>query len=402
MKKGIGIMKCPNCGNELLSGAKFCLFCGHKVDTYDSGKKLFCNNCGTEIEEGADFCSVCGKRVSSSEGKIGSRSHCMNCGAEIPENETLCDHCKMTLNKGGTGNRKNELNMKAILIIALIVAFAAAGLVGYIIYSSARSGDDSASGTPVPTAMPTATVTVPPTEAPQPTENMNTQLVTYYVVNCRENISLRQSPSNTATVLKTIPLGQPVSYVEPAQNGFAKVIYNGTTGYALQSYLSISPPDMGAAVNIPPDNNRPPEKPASSGVVSYPSYSTYSDSDYNFSCSYPSHFRVYNEKNNFMRYTLSAPDDTATLKICATSNSSWLSVSTVAGNFKSSYPGSTDYENSGADWCAVRTYKNGWYHYGYFKLTNNMIRGFEFHFNSNYFDIYDRYINDIYNSFKFY
>lgn len=39
--------------------------------------------------------------------------------------------------------------------------------------------------------------------------------------------------------------------------------------------------------------------------------------------------------------------------------------------------------------------------YNCFKLTNNMIRGFEFRFNSNYFDIYDRYINDIYNSLRF-
>ena len=60
----------------------------------------------------------------------------------------------------------------------------------------------------------------------------------YYVVNCNESITLRTSPSTSASEICQIPLGAAVSYVEGAGNGFYKVVYNGNTGYALASYLS--------------------------------------------------------------------------------------------------------------------------------------------------------------------
>lgn len=61
---------------------------------------------------------------------------------------------------------------------------------------------------------------------------------TMYVVNCNSWISLRKSPSTSATRLKEIPLGASCSFIEEASNGFYKVIYNGTTGYALAQYLT--------------------------------------------------------------------------------------------------------------------------------------------------------------------
>ena len=64
---------------------------------------------------------------------------------------------------------------------------------------------------------------------------------TYYVVNCNQSITLRTSPSTSASEICQIPLGAAVSFVETAKNGFYKVIYNGTTGYALASYLSETP-----------------------------------------------------------------------------------------------------------------------------------------------------------------
>ena len=62
---------------------------------------------------------------------------------------------------------------------------------------------------------------------------------TYYVVNCKQSITLRTSPSTSASEICQIPLGSAVSYIETAQNGFYKIIYNGSTGYGLASYLSI-------------------------------------------------------------------------------------------------------------------------------------------------------------------
>ena len=61
---------------------------------------------------------------------------------------------------------------------------------------------------------------------------------TYYVVNCRQSITLRTSPSTSAGEICQIPLGSAVSYLGSAENGFYKIIYNGSTGYGLASYLS--------------------------------------------------------------------------------------------------------------------------------------------------------------------
>ena len=72
----------------------------------------------------------------------------------------------------------------------------------------------------------------------------NTQvLTTLYVVNCNESITLRTADSTSAKEIRQIPLGAAVSFMENASNGFYKVSYNGSTGYALASYLSVDPYD---------------------------------------------------------------------------------------------------------------------------------------------------------------
>ena len=76
------------------------------------------------------------------------------------------------------------------------------------------------------------------TEVPQIKE---TEYVTYYVVNCKSNITLRETPSTKAASLCKIPLGASVSYIGAAENGFYKITYMGKTGYALASYLSQDP-----------------------------------------------------------------------------------------------------------------------------------------------------------------
>ena len=66
-------------------------------------------------------------------------------------------------------------------------------------------------------------------------------LTTLYVVNCNESITLRVSDSTNSKEIKQIPLGAAVSFMENAANGFYKVSYNGSIGYALASYLSVDP-----------------------------------------------------------------------------------------------------------------------------------------------------------------
>ena len=68
-------------------------------------------------------------------------------------------------------------------------------------------------------------------------------LTTLYVVNCNESITLRVSDSTNAKEIRQIPLGAAVSFMENAANGFYKISYNGSIGYALASYLSVDPYD---------------------------------------------------------------------------------------------------------------------------------------------------------------
>lgn len=53
-------MNCRFCGEELVDGANFCMFCGKKVG-------LICPECGTELMSIAKFCYKCGTPVGSYE-----------------------------------------------------------------------------------------------------------------------------------------------------------------------------------------------------------------------------------------------------------------------------------------------------------------------------------------------
>ena len=79
------------------------------------------------------------------------------------------------------------------------------------------------------------------TQAAEPATAMTQVLTTLYVVNCNESITLRTSDSTSAKEIRQIPLGAAVSFMENAANSFYKVSYNGSTGYALASYLSVDP-----------------------------------------------------------------------------------------------------------------------------------------------------------------
>lgn len=61
---------------------------------------------------------------------------------------------------------------------------------------------------------------------------------TYYVVNCKKSITLRSSPTLSASAITQIPLGASVKFIEVSNNGFYKIAYKNQIGYSLQNYLS--------------------------------------------------------------------------------------------------------------------------------------------------------------------
>lgn len=72
-------------------------------------------------------------------------------------------------------------------------------------------------------------------------------VATYFVVNCRESITLRAEPSVYSRELAQIPLGQAVGFIENVNADFCKINYDGIVGYALREYLS---PDKNSSAHF--------------------------------------------------------------------------------------------------------------------------------------------------------
>ncbi len=58
-------MKCPKCGTEQAADAKFCGYCGEKIEPLTQNKDIlmYCKYCGSSLKKGAAFCTSCGKQI---------------------------------------------------------------------------------------------------------------------------------------------------------------------------------------------------------------------------------------------------------------------------------------------------------------------------------------------------
>lgn len=152
-------------------------------------------------------------------------------------------------------NRNNQTsNNTAVIIVIFVTTIVLVFLVAVLMFlmldrkktvngqavSSENSTEKTEEVTEEITEVPSNTVAIQePVSIPSDSQVADdTVKYTMYVVNCNNWISLRKLPSTSATRLKEIPLGASCSFIEEASNGFYKVIYNGTTGYALAQYLT--------------------------------------------------------------------------------------------------------------------------------------------------------------------
>ena len=76
------MIKCPSCGNQLPSNAKFCLECGSKIVSLNDSE-MICPACGQKTPKGK-FCMECGEMLVKK---------CSNCGSEIPAGGKFCLEC---------------------------------------------------------------------------------------------------------------------------------------------------------------------------------------------------------------------------------------------------------------------------------------------------------------------
>ena len=272
---------------------------------------------------------------------------CKYCGQELAGDELFCGNCGTRIDRAEsetlardypkTAKQKNY-TMIAVIIASVAVLFAACAGIGYIFIHDNKNNDEQILAAAVSTS-PAAT----------------------------------QSPQVSPT--PTIPPTPNVVYVTPEPT--PQIIY------------------------VTQEPGKEPPTRRNYSVVRTPIYDTYYDSDFNFSCQYPEHFNMYIDSNHENRYTVSAPDGTAVQKIYARSNADGsLTVDSALADFKRSVGGRVDYETSGSDYFAVRMKNGERYYYKYCKFKNGRVVGFEFDFDVDLFDVYDGYINDIYNSLK--
>lgn len=167
---------------------------------------------------------------------------CQNCGQNCPDQDVFCENCGARLPELSTRTKqKNFIPVLAGCCAAAAVIIAAA--IFYTGMNRDRSGESRQTETSLAESSKAPVSAAVPSEFPSSTEAKSVSYKTYYVVNCQESITLRNSPSTKSSEICQIPFGSAVSYIETASDGFYKIIYNGKTGYALASYLDLTPQD---------------------------------------------------------------------------------------------------------------------------------------------------------------
>ncbi len=135
-------------------------------------------------------------------------------------------------------------------------------------------------------------------------------------------------------------------------------------------------------------------KPSSGG------YKTYYSETYDFSCAYPADFTVYNDGGTLTLYTVRSQDGRAVEKIVAKPNQG-ETVSSSRAQYLSEHPGTIIYEATGSDYYACNVRNGSMEYYRFCKFANGNLYWFDFDSPASQHELYDVYINDIYNSLSY-
>lgn len=140
-------MKCPNCGHDLLPGAKFCGHCGYhlgakkmttdKINQSRNSNELRCPRCGHKLLKGAKFCGHCGYRFDSKDLKNdATNSATMNYKPHNISNQSVVPSRKVLHSKNA-----NHKNLKLIcLVILIVLVCGGAGYFGYTHFINPANG----------------------------------------------------------------------------------------------------------------------------------------------------------------------------------------------------------------------------------------------------------------------
>ncbi len=264
---------------------------------------------------------------------------CANCGAELDNNATFCHSCGSVMGSDKVVETAQTDAKRNVIIILLIVilAFILCFGVAIVTYMNVNSKTEE-------------------------TEISETEVI--------------QTPEPTYAIVTASPATQAPIQQEQAENG----------GYAY------SPEDV--IFDCVPDNQV-------YTAISSPSYVTYTDSEFGFKIDRPTHFVKASASNPAVRCCYETEDGAAVLRVCAARNAGGLTPKQLQSRFESIYDGVVTYSPVGSTWFAISVDGADDHHYAYYKVEQSVIRGFEFHFDGAHnLDIYSKYIDYIYSSFK--
>ncbi len=184
---------------------------------------------------------------------------------------------------------------------------------------------------------------------------------------------------------------------------FAGYLIMGGSSFGARPTPSPSPTPVPTATPRPTPTMRPTPvptiAPAVSGAVKNPTYKVFKSDAYGFSCSYPSHFEVYNDGGTLTLWTGRSSDGSAREIIVATP-AGGTTVNSGFNSYVSSHNGEILYQTKGSDYYAVNISDGTTEYYKYCKFKNGNMYWFEFISPHREHEIYDAYINDIYNSIE--
>ena len=114
-------MKCSVCDKEINDNARFCKYCGSKMEGMNSEKT------NSVLQEGLAFiiCQNCGKSINS------TKSFCTNCGTSLKLNNEKADGHNVVVSKKEV---KRKSQKKGLLIATIVFIIVVAGAFGAIIH----------------------------------------------------------------------------------------------------------------------------------------------------------------------------------------------------------------------------------------------------------------------------
>ncbi len=175
---------------------------------------------------------------------------------------------------------------------------------------------------------------------------------------------------------------------------------SGTVANNVQSTIAPTKKPTEKPIEAPTINPVVSTETNSSSVVHErnPQYATYRNSKFDFSCKYPLNFHVVSSGENV--YEMENADGSARLSISVGYNYG-ETVSESKYYFDTGHNGAIEYSSSGDTFYAERINYNGTCYYRYYKSVGAVSYYFDLIYPSNYQDIYDKYVNDIYQSITY-